>query len=66
LTAQAVGYFQAELAKAKAAGQTTININANTNASSQMIANDVGWAIRTSGDVQYNVTSGAFTETRSR
>lgn len=31
----------------------TINIVANTNASAQDIANDVGWAIRTSGDVQY-------------
>ena len=57
-TAQAVDYFKAELAKAKASGQTTININANTNASSQMIATDVGWAIRTSSDVQYNVLSG--------
>jgi hypothetical protein len=56
-TAQGVAYFQAELAKAKAAGQTTININANTNASSQMIANDVGWAIRTSSDVQYNASN---------
>jgi hypothetical protein len=33
----------------------TINITANTNASAQDIANDVGWAIRTSGDVQYRV-----------
>jgi LysM repeat protein len=41
---------------------TVVNINANTNASSQSIANDVGWAIRTSSDVQYNVTSGAFME----
>jgi hypothetical protein len=31
----------------------TVNITANTNASAQEIANDVGWAIRTSGDVQY-------------
>lgn len=30
-----------------------IIINAQTNASPQSIANDVGWAIRTSGDVQY-------------
>ena len=37
---------------------TTINIVANTNASSQDIANDVGWAIRTSGDVQYRVGGG--------
>lgn len=33
----------------------TVNITANTNASPQDIANDVGWAIRTSGDVQYRV-----------
>jgi LysM repeat protein len=32
---------------------TTVNIAATTNASSQSIANDVGWAIRTSSDVQY-------------
>ena len=32
---------------------TSVTINATTNASSQEIANDVGWAIRTSGDVQY-------------
>lgn len=38
---------------AKGAGSTTINIVANTNATSQSIANDVGWAIRTSSDVQY-------------
>jgi len=57
-TAQAVDYFRRELETAKASGQTTININANTNASSQMIATDVGWAIRTSSDVQYNVLSG--------
>lgn len=31
----------------------SITINATTNASSQAIADDVGWAIRTSGDVQY-------------
>lgn len=35
---------------------TTVNITANTNASSQSIANDVGWAIRTSSDVQYNTS----------
>lgn len=32
---------------------TTVNITASTNATSQSIANDVGWAIRTSGDVSY-------------
>jgi uncharacterized protein YukE len=64
-TGQAAQYFQNEIAKSNAAGMT-INITANTNATSQNIANDVGWAIRTSSDVQYNVTSGAFMETRSR
>jgi hypothetical protein len=58
-TAQAIAYFQSELAKEKAAGTTSITINANTNASSQLIANDVGWAIRTSSDVQYNAPRGA-------
>jgi LysM repeat protein len=40
---------------------TTVNIAATTNASSQSIANDVGWAIRTSSDVQYgsNTSSSA-------
>jgi len=33
----------------------TITVVANTNASSQSIANDVAWAIRTSGDIQYAV-----------
>jgi LysM repeat protein len=36
---------------------TTVNITANTNASSQSIANDVGWAVRTSSDVQYSKSS---------
>jgi LysM repeat protein len=40
---------------------TTVNITASTNASSQSIANDVGWAIRTSSDVQYG--SGVNTTT---
>ena len=35
----------------------TVNITANTNASSQEIANDVGWSIRTSGDVQYRTAN---------
>jgi len=56
-TAQAVDYFQKQIAAAQAQG-ATVNITANTNASSQDIANDVGWAIRTSSDVQYNVLSG--------
>ena len=64
-TAQAVAYYQSQIAQAKSQGQT-INITANTNASSQDIANDVGWAIRTSSDVQYNVTAGSFTQRSSQ
>jgi hypothetical protein len=33
-------------------------INATTNASAQNIADDVAWAIRTSGDVQYRTSTG--------
>lgn len=40
---------------------TTVNIVANTNATSQSIASDVGWAIRTSSDVSYG--SGVNTTT---
>jgi Mg2+ and Co2+ transporter CorA len=40
---------------AQAANQYNITIKAQTNASSQDIASDVGWAIRTSSDVQYRV-----------
>jgi len=36
---------------------TTVNIAATTNATSQSIASDVGWAIRTSSDVQYGSNS---------
>jgi hypothetical protein len=57
-TAQAVDYYRQQMASQG----VTVNVTANTNASSQAIANDVGWAIRTSSDVQYNVTSGAFME----
>lgn len=42
---------------------TTVNVSATTNASPQSIANDVGWAIRTSSDVQYG--SGVNTTTRA-
>jgi hypothetical protein len=42
---------------AQAANQYNISITAKTNASSQDIASDVGWAIRTSSDVQYRVNS---------
>ena len=37
---------------------TTVNIKATTNATSQSIASDVGWAIRTSSDVSYGPTGG--------
>jgi hypothetical protein len=52
-TAQAVAYLRQQMA----AQGVTVNVTANTNASSQSIANDVGWAIRTSSDVQYNASS---------
>lgn len=42
---------------AQAANQYNIKIIAQSNASSQDIASDVGWAIRTSSDVQYRVNS---------
>lgn len=42
---------------AQAANQYNISITAKTNASSQDIASEVGWAIRTSSDVQYRVNS---------
>jgi hypothetical protein len=40
---------------AQAAHYYNISITSKTNASSQDIASDVGWAIRTSSDVQYRV-----------
>ena len=43
---------------AQAANQYNIKIIAQTNASSQDIASDVGWAIRTSSDVQYRTATG--------
>jgi hypothetical protein len=55
-TAQAIAYYQSQLSQAKAQG-VTVNITANTNASPEQIAKDTAWAIRTSSDVQYNVTS---------
>lgn len=39
-------------------GGIAVTVNAQTNASPQEIANDVGWAIRTSGDVQYRTQRG--------
>jgi uncharacterized protein YukE len=56
LTGQAIAYYQSQLAQAKAQG-VTVNIVANTNASPEQIAKDTAWAIRTSSDVQYNVSS---------
>jgi hypothetical protein len=50
-----------QIAAAQASG-ITVNITANTNASSQEIATDVGWAIRTSGDVQYRTKTGRVLE----
>lgn len=50
-----------QIAAAQASG-ITVNITANTNASSQEIATDVGWAIRTSGDVQYRTSTGRVFE----
>ena len=32
---------------------TTVNIKATTNATSESIASDVGWAVRTSSDISY-------------
>lgn len=45
--------------KVRVGAGTTINITAKTNATSQQIANDVGWAIRTSSDVQYRTPVGS-------
>ena len=42
---------------AQAANYYNIKIQSKTNASSQDIASDVGWAIRTSSDVQYRVNN---------
>jgi hypothetical protein len=53
-TGQAVDYFQKELATAKSQG-VTVNITANTMASSEQIAKDAAWAIKTSSDVQYSI-----------
>ena len=52
--AAAYGYTDsAEYRKIRSMERGDIIINANTNASPQQIANEVGWVIRTSGDVQY-------------
>lgn len=51
-TGQAIQYYQQELAKGN------ITINAQTNASPLEIAAEVGWAVRTSSDVQYRTSTG--------
>jgi hypothetical protein len=52
-TGQAIQYFQQQAAQGN-----TITVNAQTNASPLQIAAEVGWAVRTSSDVQYR-TSGS-------
>lgn len=54
-TGQAIDWYY----KSQGISPITVNITANTNATSQDIANDVGWSIRTSSDVQYRVPRGA-------
>jgi hypothetical protein len=44
-------------ARLAAQATPTVTIIANTNATSQSIADDVAWAIRTSGDVQYRTSA---------
>ena len=52
-TGQAIQYYQQQ----QAAGNN-ITVNAQTNASPLQIAAEVGWAVRTSSDVQYRSGSG--------
>jgi hypothetical protein len=52
-TGQAIQYFQQQAAQGN-----NITVNAQTNASPLQIAAEVGWAVRTSSDVQYR-TSGS-------
>lgn len=65
-----VGFTQTEIDELtlikRGAGSrsVTVNITANTNATAQDIANATGWAIRTSGDVQYRAPRGAMPEDR--
>ncbi len=51
-TGQAIQYFQQQAAQGN-----TINVTAQTNASPLQIAAEVGWAVRTSSDVQYRTSS---------
>jgi hypothetical protein len=52
-TGQAIQYFQQQAAQGN-----TINVTAQTNASPLQIAAEVGWAVRTSSDVQYRALGG--------
>jgi hypothetical protein len=49
-TGQAIQYYQQQQAQGN-----NITVNAQTNASPLQIAAEVGWAVRTSSDVQYRV-----------
>lgn len=51
-TGQAIQYFQQQAAQGN-----TINVTAQTNASPLQIAAEVGWAVRTSSDVQYRTST---------
>lgn len=65
-----VGFTQTEvdeltlIKRGAGSRSVTVNITANTNATAQDIANATGWAIRTSGDVQYRAPRGAMPEDR--
>jgi len=52
-TGQAIQYYQQQQAQGN-----NITVNAQTNASPLQIAAEVGWAVRTSSDVQYRSGSG--------
>jgi regulator of replication initiation timing len=52
-TGQAIQYYQQQQAQGN-----NITVNAQTNASPLQIAAEVGWAVRTSSDVQYRTGSG--------
>lgn len=56
--AQTMGGNMTSPTKQIVVGGNTITVSAQTNASPQQIAQDVGWAIRTSADVQYYMVGG--------
>lgn len=56
--AQTVGGNAAGATRQIVVGGNNITVSAQTNASPQQIAQDVGWAIRTSADVQYYMVGG--------